>query len=194
MLANRVHRPNPVADVDEPQAALYVRDWEDGPDTAIPRHAWGFARKSTDGVVPSHEHIYLAGGFEPGKIYTVVYTAASAPVVGSTLLAVREAAVWLRHPSDLNPIAEGDEATTDPYSGQSDGLLSRLRALQAVPKIIYTNSSAEYWRGDGSLTHINASGAADLEPAAESRDYHFAGTQHVVAGMQGRNDHRLTGS
>ncbi len=254
LLANRIHRPTPVADVDEPQATLYVREWEDGPDTVIPRSAWRFARESPDGIEPSHEHIYMASGFEPGKIYTVVYTAAAAPVVGSTLLAVREVAVWLRHVSDLNPVSGGfervyaygvsqtgrllrhflylglnvdeagrlvydgmlphiaggrrgefnhrfaqpsqqaapgfgqrfpfaDETTTAPYAGQTDGLLSRLRSLQAAPKIIYTNSSAEYWRGDGSLIHIDAAGAADLEPAAESRIYHFAGTQHVVSGM-----------
>jgi hypothetical protein len=41
-----------------------------------------------------------------------------------------------------------DNATTDPLTGRTDGLLERLRSLQAVPKIIYTNSSAEYWRGE----------------------------------------------
>jgi hypothetical protein len=47
-----------------------------------------------------------------------------------------------------------------------------------VPKIVYTNSSAEYWRGDCSLMHTDLAGERDVEPPAESRIYHFAGTQH----------------
>ena len=40
-----------------------------------------------------------------------------------------------------------DDETTDPLTERKDGLLNRLRESGAVPKIIYTNSSAEYWRG-----------------------------------------------
>ncbi len=43
LLANRVHKPYPAADVDEPQARLLVKDWEDGPYREIPRSAWRFA-------------------------------------------------------------------------------------------------------------------------------------------------------
>ena len=49
-----------------------------------------------------------------------------------------------------------------------------------MPKIIYTNSSAEYWRGEGSLIHVDPSGRKDLDPTDETRIYHFAGTQHVA--------------
>ena len=54
-----------------------------------------------------------------------------------------------------------------------------MRQLNAVPKIIYTDSAAEYWRGDACLTHVNSAGDADLEPAPETRRYLFAGTQHL---------------
>jgi hypothetical protein len=47
-----------------------------------------------------------------------------------------------------------------------------------MPKIVYTNSSAEYWRGDGSLAHVDALGERDLPAAPEVRRYLFAGTQH----------------
>jgi hypothetical protein len=73
-----------------------------------------------------------------------------------------------------------DNAMTDPLSGRTDGLLNRLRSLQGTPKILYTNSSAEYWRGDASLLHIDPAGQADLLPAEETRLYHFAGTQHTA--------------
>jgi hypothetical protein len=52
-----------------------------------------------------------------------------------------------------------------------------------VPKIFYTNSSAEYWRGDASFVHIDVAGQADLAPTPESRIYHFAGTQHMPGSL-----------
>ena len=78
-----------------------------------------------------------------------------------------------------------DEPQTDPRSGRREGLLDRLRAGECLPKIVYTDTSAEYWRGDAGLTHHDlesgaAEGAdADVEPPAEARRYLFAGTQHA---------------
>ena len=43
LLANRVHRPYPVADVNDPEAELSVRDWPGGARTRIPREQWAFA-------------------------------------------------------------------------------------------------------------------------------------------------------
>ena len=250
LLANRAHRPYPVADLADPNAMLLVRDWEDGPDTLIPRSEWQFGRETDHGVAHSDEHIYLASGFEPGKIYNAVYTAAQPVVVGCGMLAIREAATWMRNPSATNPVSDGfekifahgvsqsgrllrtmvycglnvdedgrpvfdgllphvaggrrgefnhrfaqpscqsapsfghqfpfaDNELTDPLTEQTDGLLSRLRRLDAVPKIIYTNSAAEYWRGDGCLAHVDSTGNVDLAPAEETRHYLFAGAQHL---------------
>ena len=252
LLANRVHKPLPAADLNDPDAVLYVRDWEDGPYTALPREAWSFSRETTDGVVPSAEHVYLAAGFQPGKIYHLVYTVEGSPVVGAGMLALRDAASFLRHPSDLNPVAGGfdrayaygvsqtgrllrhlvhlglnvdeddrlvyegllphvaggrrgeynqrfaqpsvqstpgfghtfpfaDDEITDPLTGATDGLLRRARTNGIAPRIIYTNTSAEYWRGDGSLTHTSPLGDRDLPETNETRSYLFAGTQHVDA-------------
>ena len=238
LLANRDHRPYPVADPDDPDAMLTVRDWEDGPDTVIPRSQWHF---------PDAEHVTLESGFRPGKIYYVIYTASKPVVVGCGMLAVRDAAMWFRNPSEdfasyeriyghgvsqcgrllrhmaylglnvdesgnavfdglLPHVAGGrmgefnhrfaqpscqsnpgfghqfpfaDNNLTDTLTEQTDGLLNRLRELDAAPKIIYTDSAAEYWRGDAGLTHIDSAGIADLEPAPETRRYLFAGTQHL---------------
>jgi hypothetical protein len=57
-------------------------------------------------------------------------------------------------------------------------LLERLAARGRVPKIFFTNSSTEYWRGDASLIHSDVEGSRDVAPCASSRLYHFAGTQH----------------
>ena len=241
LLANREHKPYPVADPNDPDAMLMVRDWEDGPDTVIPRSQWHF---------PDAEHISLEGGFQPGRIYYVIYTASNPVVVGCGMLAIREAATWLRDSSTSNPTSGGyqrvyghgvsqcgrllrhmvylglnvdedgrmafdgllphvaggrmgefnhrfaqpscqsnpgfghqfpfaDNDETDPLTERNDGLLRRLRDLDAVPKIIYTNSSAEYWRGDGCLAQIDSIRGVDLETAPETRHYLFAGTQHL---------------
>ena len=254
LLADRVHRTYPAADPDEADATLLVRDWEDGPDTVIPRGRWRFAQEDEGRVVPSPDHVYLDSGFEPGRVYHAVYTTQGAPVVGTGLLAVRDVAAFLRRPSPNNPVAGGfervfgygvsqtgrllrhfmylglnldeegravfdgliphvaggrrgefnhrfaqpsvqsepsfghlfpfaDNEMADPFTERRDGLLSRLRELGAVPKVLYTNSAAEYWRGDGSLVHVDPAGQRDLEPAPESRIYHFAGAQHMAGSL-----------
>ncbi|HEX3722783.1 MAG TPA: alpha/beta hydrolase domain-containing protein [Nitrolancea sp.] len=250
LLANRLHRPYRVADLDDPSARLLVRDHPDGPDSVVPRDAWRFAREVDGRVVPSDEHIYLQSGFEPGRVYSVIYTTEGAPVVGTGLLAFREIASFLRYDDrainplagtidhaygfgisqtgrmirhflylglnrdeagrmaydGLNPHVAGarrgefnhrfaqpsvqptpsfghlfpfaDRDTTDPFDAGSDGILARQRARGGMPRVIYTNSAAEYWRGDGSLLHTDPAGRYDLEPEPESRIYLFASTQH----------------
>ena len=42
LLADRVHRPYPAADVDDPNARLTVRDSMYAPRTEVPRSAWRF--------------------------------------------------------------------------------------------------------------------------------------------------------
>jgi hypothetical protein len=251
LLANRVHRPNPAAEVDDPQARLTVRDWTDGPRTVVSRDRWRFAREDGGRVVPDATHVWLSGGFEAGRLYEVVYRPAMSPVVGAGLLAVRDCAAWLRNGTagEGNPCAgridhafafgvsqtgrflrhflslglNVDEAErrvfdgllphvagarrgefnhrfaqpsaqsvrgfghlmpftfddqTDPLTGESGGLLRRQRERGGVPKIVATNTAAEYWRGDGSLLHTDLAGEGDVPPPAEVRVYHFAGTQH----------------
>lgn len=76
-----------------------------------------------------------------------------------------------------------DEPMPDPMTGRVDGLLRRQREIGGVPKIFWTNTSAEYWRGDGYLLHIDPDGTRDLEPAPETRIYSFAGTQHGAGSL-----------
>lgn len=76
-----------------------------------------------------------------------------------------------------------DNESENPFTGRRDGLLRRSRQSGFTPKIIYTNTSAEYWRGDGSLIHIDSTRPSDLSPAEEARIYHFAGTQHIPGAL-----------
>ena len=73
----------------------------------------------------------------------------------------------------------GYEDATDPRTEEPvPGALSTQRAAGGVPKVIATNSSAEYWRGDAALLHIDMAGTRDLPASSEARTYFFAGTQH----------------
>jgi hypothetical protein len=64
-----------------------------------------------------------------------------------------------------------------PYD--SAGLLATQRAAGGVPKLILTNSSWEYWRGDGALVHQDSMTGADLPPDPDTRAYLFSGTDHL---------------
>ncbi len=252
LLSDRGHRPYPSNDLNDPDATLLVRDGDDLQPRAIPRRDRSFARLESGHAVPDPNHVYLAAGFEPGKIYHVIYATTGAPVIGLGLLAARDIVAFLRHGTtqDGNPcagdirhayafgasqsgrylrqflylglnederermvfdgvlvhIAGGkrggdfnqrfgqpsaslhptmsnafpfnEAASTDPVTGRRDGLIERLAARRHVPKIFFTNSSTEYWRGDASLIHTDAAGTRDVAPAASSRFYHFAGAQH----------------
>ena len=251
LLADRIHRPLPAAPGEQPGARLLVRDWEDGEDTLIPRSSWRFAREMPAGAVePSAEHVWLEGGFEPGRIYHLVYATDRAPVAGLGLLAARDVAAFLRTPSPTNPCGSGfralilygisqtgrmqrhflslglnrcedgsraydgfhvhvagarrgafnhrfaqpsnqttplwghvfpfaDVATSDPLTGSTGGLLDRQVTTGDLPKIISTDSAAEYWRSDAALAHIDTTGRRDLPEHPSTRRYLFAGVQHT---------------
>jgi hypothetical protein len=66
--------------------------------------------------------------------------------------------------------------TQDIYSDQKDGLLKHL-APELTPRIIFSNTSFEYWRGDASLAHI--SGDQDIVQHPATRIYHIAGAHHI---------------
>ncbi|MHB8575491.1 MAG: alpha/beta hydrolase domain-containing protein [Dehalococcoidia bacterium] len=245
------HKPYPVADCDQPDATLTVRDHAGAERSEIPRNRWRFARDEGGSPAVDDSSLWLEDGFEPGRIYELVYRTRICPVAGAGLLAVRDGVSFLRNGSEAagNPCAgridhtygEGqsqcgrflrhflylglnqderggqvfdgvlahiaggrrgefnhryaqpsvqptpgfghlfpfaDDKQTDPLSGVSDGLLRRQRVGGGVPRIMYTNTSAEYWRGDAALVHTDLATGGDAEPPEEVRVYHFAGTQH----------------
>ncbi len=91
------HEPYPAADLDEPDAQLTVSESRGGAMHVVPRRNWRFAREENGQVIPDDAHVWLEGGFEPGKWYEVTYTTRACPVVGTGLLATRDSVAWLRH-------------------------------------------------------------------------------------------------
>lgn len=72
-----------------------------------------------------------------------------------------------------------DQPQRDPRTGKLAGLLDAQTASGHLPKIIYTDTSSEYWRGDASLAHTTVVDGADVELPGDVRRYLFASTQHV---------------
>ena len=60
--------------------------------------------------------------------------------------------------------------------------MCHLEPFQVEPrgrlKVMYTNTSAEYHRGDASLIHTDPDGRRDVEHGESVRVFHFAGTEH----------------
>jgi len=252
-LADRIHRPYPTHNLEDPDAVLTEQEHEDAPERIIPRAQWSFARLDNGCVVPDATHVYMASGFVPGKVYQMIYTTTGAPVVGCGLLATRDFGSFLKYGSaaEGNPCAGdleyaysfgvsqsgrflrhflylglnqdeqdrtvfdgliphvaggkhgefnhrfaqpssqasrspnslfpySDVAQTDPETGRTAGLLSRLEAHDKVPKVMHTYTSSEYWGGHGALVHIDVTGSRDLEVPDSVRIYHFGGAQHPV--------------
>lgn len=260
-LADRDHVAYAAADPDGAANSLTVRDEPFGARRTIPRADWRFARVDGSGnVVPDPTRVYLASGFEPKKIYEVVYTAANPPLAGLGLAAIRDAVAHLKrqgapelgipagtfdralgfgisqsgrllrtflyegfnederhgrvfdgvlahiaggarggfntrfaqasrssssyfYPNDVFPFSDAPQR--DPVTGARDGLLANV-SRGHMPKIFYTNSSNEYWRGHAALTHVTVDGSADLPPPSDTRIYLFAGTQHGPASFPPR--------
>ena len=106
-LSSRNHRPYMASDVSERSAVMTVQEHEDAPERIIPRDQWFFARLDNGQLVPDSSHVHLTTGFEPGKVYQVIYTTTGAPVVGLGMLATRDSAVFLQEASsgEGNPLA-----------------------------------------------------------------------------------------
>ncbi|MDE0007630.1 MAG: alpha/beta hydrolase domain-containing protein [Gammaproteobacteria bacterium] len=247
---------------------LFERPHDNAPQVKLPRSAWRFARLRDGELTPSAKHIHLDGGFRAGRIYTLVYRARGAPIVGCGLLALRDAAAALRAGAfsegpprasgafsdgfdrvlafgasqtgrvlrhllhaglnvgeDGEPVFDGVHAHiaggqrgdfnhrfaqpaaagvpgpgqqfpfagvrhADPIGGTTDGLYERL---EHMPKVMLTNTSWEYWRGDAALTHVSPDGQRDLASHPDERNYLLAGTQHTNGTLPRTNTFAVSG-
>ena len=127
-VSDRNHRPYPANNLEDWEAYMTIQDHEDGPEAIVPREQWRFARAKDGQVVPDPNYVYKESGFEPGKVYQVVYSTTGAPIVGAGLLATRELASFLRHGTaeEGNPCAASLEYAYSFGSSQSGRFLRDL--------------------------------------------------------------------
>jgi hypothetical protein len=74
-----------------------------------------------------------------------------------------------------------------------EATFERIRKRGRMPRIVATNSTPEYWRGDASLIHTDIDGTRDAEPAEFVRTYLFAGTQHTPGSLPPAKANASTG-
>jgi hypothetical protein len=86
-----------VADANDPANKLFVRDTVEGERRLIPRDQWTFSDPT---------HVAMQSGFEPGKIYEVIYEAKDPVLVGLGPAAVRDTVSYLKYGGVDTPLAD----------------------------------------------------------------------------------------
>ena len=83
------------------------------------------------------------------------------------------------YPGDVFPFTYGP--ATDPFTKQTDSILGVYAKSKTQPKIMHTQTAAEYWHRSGSLVHTDPLGTKDADIPDNVRIYSFGGTQHGPA-------------
>lgn len=99
-LAHGNHTGYPVADPGSPENVLTVRSGRYAARQIVPRTEWRFAREVGDAPVDDPASVYMAGGFEPGQIYELVYRSRNPKVAGLGLAVIRDAMSAAKHSPD----------------------------------------------------------------------------------------------
>lgn len=90
-LGDRTQIGYAVADENSPENRMLVRDTVNGDRRTIARSKWTFS---------DERHVTMADGFEPGKIYEVIYQAKDPVVAGLGSAAIRDMVSYLKRDSD----------------------------------------------------------------------------------------------
>ncbi len=150
-LADRTQIPYAIADPDS--ATLTVRDRATAPRTAIARNQWKFTADGHD--------VEYAAGFEPGRIYEVLYTGKDPAVVGLGPTAIRDYVSYIKQ--------QGEAKRTIAFGRSQTG-----RFLRTF--LYYGFNADEQGRKvfDGVWAHIGGAGRGSFNHrfAQPSRDGH----------------------
>ena len=169
-LADRDHLAYPVVRVDAPENVMTVRDTVDGARQTIPRDQWKFSRLQNGRVIADTTRVYLAAGFQPGKIYEVVYAAQDPPVVGLGPAAIRDTIALLKYGSaDAVSIPKGaiDRAL-------AFGISQSGRFLRTYLYYGFNRDEGNRKVFDGVMAHVAGAGRGSFNHrfAQPSRDGH----------------------
>jgi len=99
--------PYKVLNPDDPNLKLTVRDRVEGPRTTVPRGDWHIENSNS---------VALPSGFEPGRIYELVYTSENPPVAGTGLAAIRDLVSWLKYGGAIEGAPSGEERLQRAYN------------------------------------------------------------------------------
>lgn len=159
-LADRDHIAYTVANPEDPTNTLSVRDSIEGARRFIPKSEWRLDKV----------RVFLTGGFQPGKIYEVVYKAQDPPVAGVGAAAVRDAVSHLKFAStDALSIPAGSIQRAIAFGVSQSGRFLRTY-------LYYGFNEDEQHRKvfDGVMAHVagGGRGSFNLRFSQPSRDGH----------------------
>ena len=183
-------RSYPTASMDTRDATLTRRRYPDGVRETLPSDAWCFARTeggrgldaqgSETALIASDTHIHLAGGFEPGWIYELVYTAREPRVHGLGHVVVRDLVSFSKHGARD---AAGNE---NPLAGTIDkayawGRSQTGRCIRDFLYHGYNDDGSGRRVFDGVLPHVSGAGlmwmnhrfARVISPAGQQYEDHW---------------------
>ncbi len=155
-LGHRNHRPYAIADPEHQDNVLTERDGRLAARRVVPREQWRFVDET---------RIARGGGFEPGKIYELVYRARDPVVVGIGLAAVR----------DMMSYAKYDAASPFPVRrGLGLGISQTGRFLRHFVYQGFNTDEARRQVFDGLFVHTAGAGRGSFNHrfAQPSRDAH----------------------
>jgi hypothetical protein len=159
-LADRDHVAYPVADPEDRANTLSVRDTIEGPRRFIPKSDWKF----------SGTRVMLAGGFQPSKIYEVVYRSQDPALAGLGPAAVRDAISHLKYGSaDALSIPAGAIQRSIAWGVSQSG-----RFLRTYVYYGFNEDERRRKVFDGVMAHVAGAGRGsfNLRFAQPSRDGH----------------------
>ena len=170
-LADRNHVAYEVADPNDPANEMTVRNGVGAPRRGVPRGQWQFARRQDDGeVVSDPTRVYLEGGFEPGRLYDIVYVAKDPAVVGLGSAAVRDMISRLKYGAagELSIPAGAIDGAIAWGSSQSG------RFLRTFLYYGFNEDEAGRKAFDGIMSHVAGGGRGSFNHrfAQPSRDGH----------------------
>ena len=162
--------PNDGSDV------LTVRDSAFGPRTPVARERWRWGYEKDGRAVYDPSVITLDGGFKPGSIYAVTYSARAPRVAGLGLAGIRDAAVFFRNEradknGTPNPLLEGGGTlpTTTLAFGRNQG----ARALQSLVYFGLTADGRRRMAFDGILMSGGGAGRGGFNYRFAQPGRHF---------------------
>ena len=170
-LADRNHQPYEVVDPSNPANVMTVRDTVEGERRVVPRDQWRFARRTESGeMVADRTRVYLDGGFQPHKIYDVVYVAQDPPLVGLGPAAVRDTISHLKYAAapELS-IAAGTIDRAIAWGVSQSGRFLRTFLYHG-----FNADEAQRKAFDGVMAHVAGGGRGSFNSrfAQPSRDGH----------------------
>lgn len=162
-LADREHVPYAALHPDDPQLTLTVRDTREAARRPVPRGEW----QIEDGT-----RVVMPAGFEPGKLYELVYTAQDPVLVGLGPAAVRDLISFLKYGgNDVTALGDEKHYLKRAYGF---GVSQSGRFLRTFLYYGFNRDEHDRRVFDGVLSHVAgaARGSFNFRFAQPSRDAH----------------------